>query len=106
MSTVDAAAAKAPTGLWFKRIHSLVGIVPLGAFILFHFWFHSSSWQGAAVYDQRLSTYYSLPLRTTLSILFIYLPLIYHSIYGLVLTKRDHPIFLAYGILRNWAYVL
>ena len=53
------------SNFWFKRIHSFVGVVPLGVFILFHFIFHASSNQGPAVYDGRLRWLYSLPILET-----------------------------------------
>ena len=89
-----------------RRLHSLVGIVPLGAFVAFHFWFHAYSHGGAAVYDQKLAELYAWPLKTFFAWLTVYLPLIYHSIYGLFITREAAPNFLAYGWFRNWMYTL
>jgi succinate dehydrogenase / fumarate reductase cytochrome b subunit len=89
-----------------RRLHSLVGIVPLGAFVVFHFWFHSYSHAGSAVYDAKLAELYAWPLKTVLAWITVYLPLIYHSIYGLFITREAGPNFLAYGWFRNWMYTL
>ena len=55
---------------------------------------------------RRLAELYAWPLKTIFSWAFVYLPLIYHSIYGLVITKEAAPNFLAYGYFRNWMYTL
>ncbi len=89
-----------------RRLHSLVGIVPLGAFVVFHFWFHAYSHGGAAVYDQNLAELNTWPVKTAVAWLTVYLPLIYHSIYGLFITREAGPNFLAYGYFRNWMYTL
>jgi succinate dehydrogenase / fumarate reductase cytochrome b subunit len=107
MSTLESAApAAAARHFLLRRLHSLVGVVPLGAFIVFHFWFHSYSHEGPAAYDQKLAELYAWPLKTLLSWLTVYLPLIYHSIYGLFITHESSPNFLAYGWFRNWMYTL
>jgi succinate dehydrogenase / fumarate reductase cytochrome b subunit len=107
MSTSAPAATAAASGHFLaRRLHSLVGIVPLGAVLVFHFWFHAYSHAGPAVYDQKLAELYAWPLKTLLAWITVYLPLIYHSIYGLFITREAGPNFLAYGYFRNWMYTL
>ncbi len=72
----------------FRRIHSLVGVLPLGAFVVYHFWFHAYSHQGAAVYDQKLAELYASPLKHLFAWLTVYLLLSYHSLYGLFITRE------------------
>jgi succinate dehydrogenase / fumarate reductase cytochrome b subunit len=107
MSTL-AAAAPAATSRHFvyRRIHSLVGVVPLGTFLVFHFWFHAHSWLGATAYDQKLAELYASPFKNAFAWVTVYLPLIYHSVYGLFITREAGPNFLAYGWFRNWMYTL
>lgn len=105
-SLAQAAGATDARHFLARRLHSLVGIVPLGAFVVYHFWFHSYSHAGAEVYDRKLAELYAWPLKTLFSWITVYLPLIYHSIYGLFITKEAGPNFLAYGWFRNWMYTL
>jgi len=94
------------SNFWFKRIHSFVGVVPLGVFILLHFIFHSSSHEGPEVYDSRIQWLYSLPLRGTASILLVYLPLLYHSIAGTIITFRARPNWPHYPYFGNFKFVI
>lgn len=99
-------AVSAPSTRHFvlRRLHSLVGVLPLGTFILYHFWFHSYSHAGAATYDRKLAELYASPFHLILSLLTVYLPLVYHSIYGLFITRESAPNFLRYSWYRNWMY--
>jgi succinate dehydrogenase / fumarate reductase cytochrome b subunit len=94
------------SNFWFKRIHSFIGIVPLGVFLLFHFIFHASSNQGAHVYDGRLSWLYSLPLHMAAAVLLVYLPLLYHAIAGLIITFRARVNWPQYPYFGNFKYVI
>jgi succinate dehydrogenase / fumarate reductase cytochrome b subunit len=91
---------------WLRRLHSLVGIIPLGAWIVYHFNVHSYSHAGPEVYNAKLAAMYASPMHLAVSIFLVYLPLLYHSIYGLVVTRQAQPNFLQYSTIRNWIYVL
>jgi len=94
------------SNFWFKRIHSFVGIVPLGIFILFHFIFHASSNRGPEIYDARLKWLYGLPLHAAASVLLVYVPLIYHSIAGFIITLRARPNWPQYPYFGNFKFII
>ena len=90
-----------------RRLHSLVGLVPVGAFLIFHLWENSQSRLGAAHYNgvvvAGLQQMNYLPL---LELFAIALPLLFHAGYGLVITIGARPELRRYPYLRNWMYVL
>jgi succinate dehydrogenase / fumarate reductase cytochrome b subunit len=90
----------------FRRIHSLVGLIPVGAFLLFHLWENSQSRFGQEYYNtyvvQKLE---SLNYIRLLEIFLIALPILYHGIYGLVVFWMGKQNVTHYGYLRNWMWL-
>ncbi len=72
-----------------KKLHSLSGVVPLGAFLVLHLWITASVVGSRAVYDRQVVFLHS-GLIGVLEPLVI-LPLFFHAIYGIVrvLGPRD-----------------
>lgn len=72
-----------------KKLHSLSGVVPLGAFLVLHLWVTASVVGSRAVYDRQTGFLHS----GLLGILepLVILPLFFHGIYGIirVLGPRD-----------------
>jgi succinate dehydrogenase / fumarate reductase cytochrome b subunit len=90
-----------------RRLHSLVGLVPVGAFLVFHLWENSQSRLGAEHYNgvvvAGLQQMNYLPL---LELFVIALPLLFHAGYGLVIAIGARPELRRYPYLRNWMYLL
>ncbi len=76
----------ASTQFWMRKLHSLAGFVFLGYFLCLHVRGHGA---------------YETPV---LRVLFLYLPLLYHGIYGLYITYESQPNLFRYPWLRNWMY--
>ena len=78
-------------GPLLQRLHSLSGVVPLGAFLLFHVWITSSLGTSRAVYDRQVGFLHSGPLLGLLEFVLVLVPLVYHGAYGVVrsLQPRD-----------------
>lgn len=76
-----------PRHFWARRIHSLLGIVPLGAFLLCLIYTYSKSLgpNGVVAFNQALQDRSKIPFLFVLEIFFIYLPLLYHALYGFVI---------------------
>jgi succinate dehydrogenase cytochrome b subunit len=91
--------------LWL-RLHSLSGIVPVGLFVLLHFYTNSFSTKGAAAYDAHLKGVDALPFMGIIEVLFIYAPILFHAILGIVITLRGQVNVRAYPHLGNWRYLL
>src|SRR5262249_24882083 len=91
--------------LWL-RLHSLSGIVPVGLFVLMHFYTNSFSSLGVDAYNARLKSFDNLPFEAVFEFLFIYAPILFHAALGIVITLRGQPNVLAYPYLGNWRYLL
>jgi len=68
--------------LWHK-LHSLSGIVPIGAFLVEHIVSNYETVNGPLAYAQQVKLLNSLPLVRVLEWTFIFIPLAFHAIYGL-----------------------
>lgn len=74
------------TQFWLRKLHSLTGFLFLGYFLCLHV-------RGESVY-----------VETTYKVLFLYLPLLFHGLYGLYITYESGPNLLRYSWVRNWMY--
>jgi succinate dehydrogenase / fumarate reductase cytochrome b subunit len=91
--------------LWL-RIHSLSGVVPVGLFVLMHFYTNAFSTRGAEAYNARLRSLEALPFEGLFQFLFIYAPIVFHAALGIVITLRGGANVRAYPYLGNWRYLL
>ncbi len=90
-----------------RRIHSLLGLIPVGAFLIFHLWENSQSRFGAEHYN----TYIVEKIReinyvVLIEIFIIGLPILLHGIYGVVIWLRGNSNITTYGYFRNWMWWL
>ena len=89
-----------------RKLHQLSGIVPLGIFLLEHFYTNSKALTGAADFNNAVKDLQSIPYIIFIEIGGIFIPLIYHAVYGLVITVEARPNNLAYPYARNWFYLI
>jgi len=89
-----------------RRLHSLLGIFPIGLFILEHFFTNSFARMGAAAYNDKIDFFSTLPYLLAIEMVFIFLPLLFHGIYGLYIVYTGQANQLQYGYFRNWMYLV
>jgi succinate dehydrogenase / fumarate reductase, cytochrome b subunit len=89
-----------------RRLMSLFGVLPLGTFLVYHFYFHSFSHGGAAVYDPRIAWLYSSPFHVVIACVTVYIPLAWHAVVGTLVTLKSRPNMLQFTFFRNWMYTL
>lgn len=89
-----------------RKLHQLSGIVPLGIFLLEHFYTNSKALTGAADFNNAVKDLQSIPYILFVEIGGIFIPLIYHAVYGLVITIEARPNNLHYPYPRNWFYLV
>jgi succinate dehydrogenase / fumarate reductase cytochrome b subunit len=89
-----------------RKLHQLSGIFPLGIFLLEHFYTNSKALTGAADFNNAVRDLQSIPYILFVEIGGIFIPLIYHAVYGLVITMEARPNNLAYPYPRNWFYLI
>ena len=78
---------------FWRRLHSLTGTLPVGAFLLVHLWTNSRALAGVDAYD-RSSVAAATPFFVFLEVVTLHVPLAYHAVYGLVLvmTARERSV--------------
>ena len=91
--------------LW-HRLHSLSGIVPIGIFLVQHLIANSYALRGPEAYNTVVKVFGYLPFVAVLEVLVIYLPLLYHSIYGFWIAAYGQANLGRYSYGRNWMYFL
>ena len=89
-----------------RKLHQLSGIVPLGLFLLEHFYTNSKALDGAAHFNDAVKDLQAIPYILFVEIGGIFIPLIYHAVYGLVITIEARPNNLNYPYPRNWFYLI
>ncbi|MCA1621337.1 MAG: succinate dehydrogenase [Acidobacteria bacterium] len=90
----------------FRKLHQLTGIIPLGVFLLEHFYTNSKAMTGPADFNKAVGDLQSIPYIIFIEIGGIFVPLIYHAVYGLFITWEARPNNLAYPYPRNWFYTI
>jgi succinate dehydrogenase cytochrome b subunit len=87
-----------------RRLHSLSGIIPIGAFLLEHFASNAAATNGPHAYAEQVKFLTGLPFVLWLEIFGIYLPILYHALYGLHLWWRGESNVIDYPWAGNWMY--
>src|SRR5919199_1531045 len=70
----------------FRKLHQLTGIIPLGLFLLEHFYTNSKAMTGPADFNNAVRDLQSIPYIIFIEVLGIFVPLIYHAVYFLFIT--------------------
>ena len=91
--------------LWHK-LHSASGIFPIGLFLVQHLIANSYALRGPDAYNTVVKVFGYLPFVAVLEVLIIYVPILYHSIYGFWITAYAQPNLGKYQYGRNWMYFL
>jgi succinate dehydrogenase / fumarate reductase cytochrome b subunit len=89
----------------WRKLHSLSGIVPIGAFLLEHILSNFEAINGPAAYAAQVKFLNSLPLVRVLEWAFIFIPILYHGIYGVYIWLRGQSNVVYYPWAGNWMYV-
>jgi succinate dehydrogenase / fumarate reductase, cytochrome b subunit len=88
-----------------RRVHSLTGII-FGGYLVVHLIVNATLAQAGDVYQVQVQKIHDLPLLWALEWGFIYLPIIFHTIYGVWIIATGRPNALQYGYAKNWFYLL
>lgn len=103
----DADARPDHSFLW-RRLHSLSGVLPLGAFLCYHVFENLSALRGPAAYDEMVNHVNVLlprPFFYGLELVTIVIPLAYHALYGVWVAVTGRPNVGRYAYAQNWGYL-
>jgi len=88
-----------------RKLHSLVGILPLGAFFVVHALTNFQAFErGPEGFQKGVSFINGLPLLPILEFVLIYIPLLFHGIYGLYVAYQSNSNTGRFKYGRNWAF--
>jgi succinate dehydrogenase / fumarate reductase cytochrome b subunit len=96
-------AAQGHSYFW-RRLHSLTGIVPIGAFLIEHILSNYEAVNGPLAYAKQVLFLNSLPFVRVLEWTFIFIPLAYHALYGVYIGLRGRSNVNVYPWAGNWGY--
>ena len=101
------APLRAGQGMSFvlRRLHSLSGIIPVGAFLFEHILIsNSTAISGPEAYAKQVAFLGGLPLVFFLELFGIWLPIAFHALYGFYIWYRGDGNAISYPWSGNWMY--
>ncbi len=93
------------TTFLLRKLHQITGVVPLGIFFLVHMFTNSKAMNGEESFVKAVKEIHDIPYLLLVEIFGIFLPLLFHSVYGVIISSESRPNALSYGYGRNWFYV-
>ncbi len=98
-------ASKFSRTFLLRKLHQLTGIVPLGMFFFVHMFTNAKAMNGDKVFNDAVADIHHLPFLLFIEIFGIFLPLLYHSVYGIIISAEAKVNVGNYGYERNWLYL-
>ncbi len=97
-------AIKFSNNFLLRKLHQITGIVPLGLFFSVHMFTNAKAMNGGEIFNDAVKDIQHLPFLFLIEVFGIFIPLLYHSVYGIVISA-EAKINLNYGYGRNWFYI-
>ncbi len=90
-----------------RRLHSLSGLIPVGAYMVVHLVTNASVLESAATFQRNVYTIHSLgKLLPFVEWTFIFIPILFHAVIGVVIIRSGLPNSQAYPYGANIRYTL
>lgn len=96
----------AGNSFYSRKLHSLLGVIPIGFFLIEHFITNWHSTKGNAEFVDQALWIHDLPFIFFLELFGIWLPLLYHGVYGLYIAFQSRNNVNRYGYYRNYMFTL
>src|SRR5438105_7883638 len=87
-----------------RRLHSLTGIV-FGGYLIVHLIVNATLAQRGTVYQEQVNKIHALPWLPLIEWTFIYIPILFHTVYGVWIFLSGQPNVANYPYLKNWFYL-
>jgi succinate dehydrogenase / fumarate reductase cytochrome b subunit len=91
---------------WVRRLQSLLGLVPIGAFLLFHLYVNLLATQGPQEYNTLINSLEHVPLLIFIEVFVLYLPILFHAGVGFYIVFSPELNITRYPYGRNWNFYL
>jgi succinate dehydrogenase / fumarate reductase cytochrome b subunit len=90
-----------------RRLHSLSGLIPVGAYMVIHLLTNASVLDSPATYQRAVYGIHSLgSLLPLIEWTFIFIPILFHAIFGVVIIRGGLPNYGSYKYTNNLRYTL
>jgi succinate dehydrogenase cytochrome b subunit len=103
---MSSTATRPNSSYFLRKLHSLSGIVPVGAFLAEHFWSNSAALVSPEKYNSVSQDLQTIPFRPIVEWAFIFLPILFHGGYGVYIWLRGKANVSEYPWVGNWMYTL
>lgn len=90
----------------YRRLHSLLGVIPIGIFLIQHLVVNHFAVYGRESFNQAAGVLSSLPFKLVLETVVIYLPILFHAILGVYIVFVAKNNVTRYGFFRNWMFYI
>jgi succinate dehydrogenase / fumarate reductase, cytochrome b subunit len=101
-----AARAESKTSYLLDKLHSLSGVIPIGAFLLEHFWSNSYALVSVQKYNDVSLELQSIPWRIFVETAVLWLPILFHGFYGIYIWWSGKTNVIGHPWMSNWMYTL
>jgi succinate dehydrogenase / fumarate reductase cytochrome b subunit len=98
-------ASKFSRTFLLRKLHQITGIVPLGFFFFVHMFTNAKAMNGGEIFNEAVADIHHLPFLLFIEVFGIFVPLVYHSVYGIFVTYESKANVINYGYGRNWLYL-
>lgn len=109
-SNASTSKASLPLGRYeflIRRLHSLSGLIPVGAYMCVHLLTNASVLAGASSFQDQVDTIHRLgPVLPLVEWTFIFLPIIFHAVAGVWIAVNCEPNSGSYAYTSNIRYTL
>lgn len=89
-----------------RRLHSLSGIVPVGAYMVVHLLTNSTIIESDATFQRLVNLIHDTPMLPVVEWTFIFIPLLFHALYGVLIVRSGLPNNSTYRYTHNTRYTL
>lgn len=89
-----------------RRLHSLLGVIPVGLFLMQHLVVNQFATRGEEAFNKAAGFMDALPFKIILEIFIIFLPILFHAIYGIYIAFTAKNNTTRYSFFRNWMFML
>lgn len=90
-----------------RRLHSLSGLIPVGAYMCIHLLTNASTLDSSATFQRAVYQIHSLGhLLPLVEWVFIFIPILFHAVIGVVIIRGGLPNYGSYKYVSNLRYTL
>lgn len=104
MTDKKTAEIKISPHFFLRRLHSLTGVFPIGAFLFEHMFSNAYIVLGPEAYNKQIAFLNSFPYVELIEWTVIYIPILYHAFYGFYVMFSGKNNLGWYPYKENWLY--